>query len=150
MLFALDDDADAWGPIGVGEVGQSLVGWRRSHLQAQSAYSAAVRRWRPARYADVGLFSAIEADTVLVTSLRERYLMPLGQGQQAQRLMETLQAYFAARRNRKAAAAKLSISRQALSQRLSLIQERLGRFTSIDTVEMEIAVGLASTGHFDR
>ncbi len=130
--------------IALGEPGRGLGGWRLTHQQARAALPIALRGRRGLiRYADVALLASISRDDLLATSLRALYLAPLqherGGGEVAR---ETLRAYFAAGRNVSSAAASLGVSRRTVTNRLHVIEERLGRPLDSCTAEVEAALGL--------
>lgn len=116
-------------PLALGEPAHGLAGWRLTHRQAKAALPIALRRpKRLTRYADVALLASILRDDLLTTSLRGLYLAPLERerdGGEAAR--ETLRAYFATERNVSSAAALLGLNRHTVTNRLRLIEGRIGR-----------------------
>jgi DNA-binding PucR family transcriptional regulator len=107
-------------------------------------YFAAQRRPRIARYVDDALVTAMAKDEVLTASLRQIYLTPLEAGREGGAIdRETLRAYFAAGRNGRAAAAALSVSRQAVSTRLRSVEEKIGRPLLACATDLELALRLA-------
>jgi len=114
-------------PLGIGEPGEGLSGWRRSHEQARAAVSLAQPGSGGAvRYRDIALIAAAAKDPLLLASLREMYLAPLGEkGGRGTLLRETLRAYFAADGNSSSAAAALGVSRQTVSNRLQTVEKCL-------------------------
>lgn len=130
--------------LAVGEAGEELAGWRRSHRQALAALPVAVRGGaRQLHYADVALLAAALADVVLGETLRE-FLAPLESerdGGEATR--RTLNAYMEAGSNVSATAASLGVSRKTVTVRLRTIEERLGRPVEAYGPELQTAVRLA-------
>ena len=130
--------------VTVGEPGEGLAGWRFSHTQAKAALSVAERRGRSAlRYAEVALVASIVADDLVATSLRQLYLAPLAGARDGGKVArETLRAYFAAERNVSATAAKLGVDRRTVRNRLSAIEDLLGRSLADAATDLEIALRL--------
>lgn len=131
--------------LAVGEPGEGLPGWRLSHQQARAAWPMAQQGGETTvRYADVAVLASILQDGVLTESLRTLYLEPLETGRdRGETLRETLRAYFAADRSAASAAAVLGISRQAVSGRLRMVEERIGRPMGSCVTELEIALRIA-------
>jgi hypothetical protein len=134
--------------LAIGEPGKGLAGWRLSHRQAAAALPIALRSSQTfVRYADVALLASILQDELLSTSLRRLYLEPLEGGRDGgEALRETLRAYFAAERNVSSAAAALGVSRQAIGNRLRVIEERLDRRVGACATELEIALHVEDLG----
>jgi hypothetical protein len=130
--------------LAVGEPSRGLSGWRRTHLQAREAYPiASARPGRAIRYGEVALTASMRKDDLLTSSLHQIYLAPL----EAERdggvtARETLQAYFAADRNATSAAAALGVSRRTVTNRLRVVEDRLGRSLSEVGSELEAALRL--------
>jgi hypothetical protein len=128
----------------IGEPGEGLEGWRRSHRQAQAALPLLqTAETRVVRYRDVALVAAMLNDQLLASSLRQLYLEPLeavrGGGETAR---ETLRAYFALDRNVSSTAAALGIRRHTVTNRLRSIEHRLGRPLGECGVELEALLRL--------
>jgi len=132
----------------VGEPGEGLPGWRLSHKQARAAWPIAQRGGAVVvRYAEVAVLASILQDGLLTESLRTLYLEPLETGRDhGETLRKTLRAYFAAERSAASAGASLGISRQAVSRRLRMVEERIGRPMGSCVTELEIALRLAEFG----
>jgi hypothetical protein len=130
--------------LAVGEPGQRISGWRRSHLQASAALLIATRNpGRLTRYRDVALVTSIVQDELLADSLRELYLDPLLAGHaRGDALIETLRAYLAAGRNSASAAAALDVSRQTVNYRLRAVEEHIGRPLAACIAAVEAALEL--------
>ncbi|HEY3492756.1 MAG TPA: helix-turn-helix domain-containing protein [Solirubrobacterales bacterium] len=143
-LEALGREAPEGVFVTVGEPGEGLGGWRFSHLQAKAALPIAERRGEAVvRYADVALLAAIAADDLIATSLRGLYLTPLERARDGGKVArETLRAYFAAERNVSSTAAALGVDRRTVRNRLSAIEELLGRPIKGAEADLEIALRL--------
>lgn len=128
--------------LGLGEPGEGLIGWRRSHLQARAALPVARARAGVARYREVALLSAAMQDDLLATSLLELFVAPLEQEGEGTALRQTLSAYIAAERNVSSAAAGLGVSRHTVTTRLKAIEERLGHSIGSCGAPMEVALQL--------
>lgn len=128
--------------LAVGEPGEGIAGWRLSHRQARAAWPIAHRGSDPiVRYAEVALLTAILQDQLLVESLQKLYLEPLESDRDGgETLRKTLGAYFAAERSAASAAAILGVSRQAVSGRLRMIEERIGRPLGSCVTELDTAL----------
>lgn len=139
-------------PLSLGEVGEGLKGWRLAHEQAKAAFPIAIcDSGRAIRYADVALLASMIQDSLLATSLREIFLNPLASGRgDGSVLRETLRAYFATSRNGASAAATLGVSRQTVSNRLRVIEERIGRPLSGCAGEIEAALRLEEVGRISE
>lgn len=137
-------------PFGIGEVAQSLSGWRRTHNQAQAAASVAqLTSQAVRRYRDVALISAVSRDPLLLASLHNMYLAPLAQdGDRGKVLRATLRAYFDANRNASCAAAGLGVSRQTLSKRVALAEGHLGQAIGNQGDLLHAALQLEECGAF--
>jgi DNA-binding PucR family transcriptional regulator len=134
--------------LALGEQGTGVEGWRLSHRQAKAAMAVAQRGLgRVVRYADVALLASALRDDVLASSLRDIYLAPLGNERDGgATLRETLRAYFASGRNVSSAAAKLGVTRQTVSIRLRIVEERIDRSLNSCAAETEVALRLRDLG----
>lgn len=130
--------------LALGESGRGLSGWRLTHRQAQAVLPVARRTgsgW--VRYADAALLASFLQDDLLVSSLRERYLAPLaGERDGGSILRETLRAFFSADRNASSAAALLGVNRHTVTNRLRIVEERIGRSLTSAGAEIEAALRL--------
>jgi hypothetical protein len=135
--------------LAVGEPGKGLSGWRLSHRQARAAWPIARRGSDPVvRYVEVALLTATLQDQLLVESLQKLYLEPLEADRDGgETLRRTLRAYFAADRSAASAAASLGVSRQAVSGRLRLIEERIGRPLASCVTELDTALRMRQFHH---
>lgn len=125
-----------------GEPADGLPGWRLTHRQALAALPVARRRPdRVARYGTAALLTAVLQDDLHLRSLRQLFIAPIENERDGGRMaFETLRAYFAAERNAASAAAKLGISRQAVTKRLRMVEERLDRSVGSCAAGLEIAL----------
>lgn len=150
----VEDLAPAPWPLGLslalGEPERSLAGWRLTHRQAKAAAPIALRPLpRMVRYAEVALLSAALSDEVLASSLQRLYLDPLAHERDGgAALRQTLRAYFVADRHVSSTAAALGISRQTVSSRLRIIEERVCRSLDTCSPEMNTALRLEELGFF--
>jgi PucR C-terminal helix-turn-helix domain/GGDEF-like domain len=129
--------------ISLGEPSSGLPGWRRTHQQAEAAFTVVARDGSPARYAEVAVLASMARDHLLRASLREIYLAPLAEERDGGRALRgTLRAYFAADRNGASAAAALKVTRQTIGNRLQKVEDRLGRPLHACTSELEAALKL--------
>lgn len=134
--------------LAIGEPAQGRTGWRLTHRQAQAALPIAVRRPnRPIRYADVALIASALQDDLLVTSLRNLYLVPLSEEKdKGKTLRETLRAYLSNERNISSTAAALGVSRRTVANRLHTIETKLARPLSATLPGVEAALYLDEFG----
>ena len=138
-----------WSPqlvLTVGEATQGRAGWRFTHQQAQAALPIALGDSQGViRYADVALLASMLRDDLLRATLHDLYLVPLSRDRNGGSVLrQTLRAYFAAERNVSSAAAALGVSRQTISNRLQVVEERLDRPLNGCAAEIEAALRLES------
>jgi hypothetical protein len=137
-------------PLGIGEVGKGLSGWRRSHEQARAA--AGLSRPGPntaVRYRDVAMIAAVAKDPLATAYLVETYLAPLaGKVGRDVPLQETLRAYFAADGNASAAASALGVTRQTVSNRIGTVEKLLQHPLDQCADSLQVALTLEELGHF--
>jgi hypothetical protein len=140
----LDDKLPPRVSLALGEPGEGLGGWRRSHQQAKAALPIALRSGEAVvRYAEVALLASVLQDELLASSLREIYLKPLsGERDGGESLRRTMSAYFACERNSASAAATLGVTRQTVNNRLRTTEERIGRPLQHCAGELEAALWL--------
>jgi hypothetical protein len=131
--------------VAIGEPGPGREGWRLSHRQAYAAWPIALRGRRVCvRYADVALPAAVLKDSLLATSLRNLYILPLRSSRGGgETLLETLRAYLDADRNAASAAAALGVSRQTVVNRLRSSEGRLGRRLEDCAADLDVALQFA-------
>lgn len=130
--------------LAVGEPARGLAGWRLTHRQALAAMSVAAHGERAlTRYADVALLASAMQDELLATSLRQFYLEPLeAERDRGEVARETLRAYFAAEQNVSSTAAALGVKRHTVTNRLRVVEERIGGPLGACAPDLEIALRL--------
>jgi hypothetical protein len=130
--------------LALGESARGLAGWRLTHRQAQAVLPVARRAGSGyVRYADAALLASLLQDDLLAGSLRERYLAPLASERDGGvTLRETLRAFFTSDRNVSSAAALLGVNRHTVTNRLRLVEERIGRSLTTSGAEIEAALRL--------
>ncbi len=135
--------------LAIGEPGEGMDGWRRTHRQARAALPIALRSPKTlTRYADVALLASVIEDDLLAASLHQLYLVPLGAERDGgEALRQTLRAYFEAERNVSSTAAALGVNRQTVVNRLHAIEERFDRPLSNCAAEVEVALDLEDFGY---
>lgn len=134
--------------LALGEPERGVAGWRLTHRQARAALPIAQRPLaRLVRYADVALLAAALHDEVLASSLQRLYLDPLTYERDSGTcLRRTLRAYFYADRNVSSTAALLGVSRQTVSKRLRMVEQRVCRQLDACASEMDTALRLEELG----
>jgi GGDEF-like domain/PucR C-terminal helix-turn-helix domain len=129
--------------VAVGEPVFGLAGWRLSHRQARATLPIAQAGPEPVvRYADVALLASVFPNKLLVTSLRELYLVPLDQAQRGKVLRETLCTYFQAEESVSSTAILLNVKRHTVADRLRTIEELLERSLNTCATELKLALTL--------
>jgi len=138
-------DCPASARISLGEAASGPAGWDRTHREAAEALAVACRQNQTVvRYGQVHIFAGILSSELMKRSIEERYLFPLANANfRGRDLLTTLRAYFAANRNGKAAAARLRVSPQTVSNRLKQVEKRIGRPVASCGMELEAALLLA-------
>lgn len=136
---------EEWSPrvrMGIGEPADGLDGWRRSHREAAASILVAARISQPAvRYRLVALHAEVLRNSLLRSFLERTFLNPLESGRDGGLMLQAaLRAYFAANRNRSAAAHSLGVSRQTISKYLSQAEQRLGQPLHLCAAELEAAL----------
>jgi hypothetical protein len=130
--------------LAVGEPGKDQAGWRMTHLQARKAYEVALHDRSPfVRYRDVALIATVLHDDLLRGFLTESYLRPLSIERGGARGLETLKAYFGSGRSVSSTAAALGVTRQTVTNRLRVIEERIGGSLESRGAELEAALRLS-------
>ena len=117
-------------PIGLGEVGTGLEGFRRTRQQAADALRIAELSEATGitRYRDVALLAVLCADEARAQELVRVELGPLaGDDDVAIRLRETVRVYLAAGESKVATAQRLFIHEKTVKYRLTQAEELLGR-----------------------
>lgn len=128
--------------LAIGEPGEGVAGWRRTHDQARAALRVALSgRRKVVRYADVALVASALGDDLLTTSLRNLYLAPLqGTHDGGATAYETLRAYFHGDCNVASTASALGVKRHTVTNRLRRIEEQLSRTLRNCAAEVDLAM----------
>jgi len=127
----------------IGEPARGVSGWRLSHQQALATVPIAKLQSRPAvvHYANYALLASMVQDDLLIRSLKQIYLTPLDEERDGGgRLRQTLHAYVAADGHISSAAAALGVSRKTVSNRLGVVEERIGRPLMACAPDLEAAL----------
>lgn len=130
--------------LALGEPAHGLAGWRLTHRQAQAVLPIARREGCGCvRYAEAGLLASLLQDDLLTSSLQERYLAPISSERDGgETLRATLRAFFSSDRNVSSAAAMLGVTRHTVTNRLRIVEERIGRPLTSSGAEIEAALQL--------
>lgn len=130
--------------IALGDPGEAVEGFRRSHRQARDAHAVAVRSGAAlTRYDGVALESLVATDEGRARSFVARELRGLdGPDKRSRRLRATLRAYFATGQNAAAAAALLGVHDHTVAYRLRAVEEEIGRPVAARRAELETALRL--------
>lgn len=133
-----------------GRPGRGLVGFRRSHREAVDALRVAEIVRRPSStimfYDDVDIVSMCSVNPELSAQFIDDELGPLAANDPRTRLQRhTLEAFFAANSNYRAAAAALGVHHNTVRYRLDQAERVLGRGLGERRLALELALHLAST-----
>lgn len=131
--------------LAIGDKGDGVEGFRRTHRQAWNAYRIARESTDPITwYADVALLALTLKDPA---AAREFVLHELGaladRDERSEVLRDTLSAYFASGQNATAAAAALGVHDRTARYRIRTIEQRLGRSILARRDELGVALRLA-------
>jgi hypothetical protein len=138
-------------PIGLGDVGAGLDGFRRTRQQSADALRIGVLGDATGitRYRDVALLAVLCADESRARELARVELGPIaGDDEVATRLRETLRVYLAAGESQVATAQRLFIHEKTVKYRLTQAEELLGR--KISERRSELAAALMVHRAFER
>ncbi len=130
--------------LALGDPAEGLVGWRQTHRQALAVWPIAKRSEEsPVLYADAAMLASVLKDDLFASSLRERYLDPLASERDGgATLRATVRAFFSANRNVSSAAAALGVGRHAVTNRLRVVEEKIGQPLNSFGAEFEAALRL--------
>jgi PucR C-terminal helix-turn-helix domain len=130
--------------LALGESARGIAGWRLTHRQALAVLPVAKRSGSGrVQYADAALLASLLQDDLLIGSLQERYLVPLAAERDGgAALRETLRAFFSSNRNVSSAAALLGVNRNTVTNRLRVVEEKIGRSLTSSGAEIEAALRL--------
>lgn len=125
------------------------AGFRRTHREAQDARAVALRMPQPlTSYDDVALEALALVAGVRAQELVDHELRSLTETTaRAQRLRETLEAYFAAGQNATSAAAILGVNERTVHNRLRAIEDVVGQDVTRRRAEIEAALRFARVLH---
>jgi len=145
---AISRAASTWPPgyaLAIGERGEGIGGWRRTHRQAAAALPLARPASNPVvRYGEVAMLASVLQDDLLATSLRQLFIDPLEFGcRDGELARRTLRAYLEADRNVSSAAASLGIKRHTVTSRLREVESAIGRPLNECAAELELALDLS-------
>jgi hypothetical protein len=130
--------------LALGDPALGLAGWRLTLRQAQAVVAVAKRTGKGwVHYADDALLASVLQDDLLVGSLRERYLAPLASERDGGAMLRaTVRAFFSSGRNVSSAAAQLGVSRHTVSNRLRIVEDKIGRSLTSSAAEFEAVLRL--------
>ena len=133
---------------GQGRPGKGLDGFRRTHREAREALRVAQIAGSPAptltRFAQVELAALCSVDPEVCCDFVETELGQLAADTPpAQRLRETLRAFYDADSNFRATAARLGLHHNTIRYRLTQAEELLGRSIAERRLHLELALHLA-------
>jgi hypothetical protein len=135
--------------VGQGRPALGLDGFRSSHREALEALRVARQAGRAAttvtRYEDVELAALCSGEPSACRAFVAAELGPLAaETTDARRLRTTLEAFFDANSNFRAAAARLGIHHNTVRYRLEQAEAALGRSTAQRRLHLELALHLAA------
>jgi hypothetical protein len=133
---------------GIGRSSRGLAGFRRSLKEANEAARVAMLAppdTHVAAFQDCELDALCTVDPDAAREFVASTLGPLHQDEpQITRLRKTLEAYFAANSNFRAAAARLGVHHNTVRYRLEQVETLLGQPAQARRLELELALRLAS------
>ena len=128
--------------LGVGGEGRGAAGFRESHREATWAFRCSDEKQPRISYRDVALEDLALRDRDAAAAFAEAELAPILGNGRGEQLLETLDAYFAAGQNARAAAKELGVHHQTVAQRLAAVEELTGRSPAARRAELETALRL--------
>ncbi|ETW24741.1 PucR family transcriptional regulator [Mycobacterium gastri] len=136
--------------IAVGQPGQGLQGFRRSHIEASHARRVASlagpRLGSLTRYRDVAVAALASADPEHAASFVGRVLGRLADDDEATyRVAMTLSVYLQENRSRARSAKRLTVHPNTVSYRVDQAESILGRSIDTDTLDLVVALALLPT-----
>jgi hypothetical protein len=132
--------------VAVGQPHERIGGFRLTHRLAQAARLVARHRPQPqrvTRYTDVALEAHVLQDSMLTSSLVTTYIEPLEDDRHGAALLDTLRAFYGARRNIATAAVRMGVGRHTVERRLRRIETVLGCQLDACHAQVEIALKVA-------
>jgi hypothetical protein len=143
-------DLESGGGIALGEPGQGIEGFRRSHRQAQLARAAADLRGRPeiTRYRDVALVALLQHCDVATSHAFVEYELAglLGSDPRSTELRRTLELHLAHGQRTGATGEAVGIDRHTVRERLDEVERRLGTPIQQRSGELHAALLLLGAG----
>ncbi|MFI6729037.1 hypothetical protein NRF20_08900 [Streptomyces sp. R-74717] len=132
------------GRLGTGGSGKGVLGFRQSHLEAQSAYRVCERTGRRnAHFPEVAPEAIGLADLDVARGLVHRHLGQLVGGDSRQsELRKTLEVYLASRHSARSAAVKLGLTERTVANRMQAVRALLPPDTELSSVELALALRL--------
>jgi len=130
--------------LALGDPAVGIAGWRQTHRQAQAVFPIAKRSDESyVHYPDAAMLASVLQDDLFAAALRERYLAPLASERDGgATLRATVRAFFSANRNVSSAAAALGVGRHAVTNRLRIVEEKIGQPLTVAGAEFEAALRL--------
>jgi hypothetical protein len=129
--------------IAVGNPGEGVAGFRRTHRQAGEAHVVAKRRPQPLTlYSDVALEAFALRDEPAAREFVAHALRTLSANGERGNLIDTLRAYFTAGQNASSAAAALGVHEHTVARRIHKVEQRLGCSLNQRRGELELALRL--------
>ncbi|MFI7612721.1 hypothetical protein ACIBP6_15985 [Nonomuraea terrae] len=139
---ALERPGRGW--LGIGEPGDGVAGFRRSHTEARAAYR--VSQWTgavAARFGEVSVESIGLADVDVARAVVHRHLGRLAtEGNREDALRHTLEVYLASQQITRHAAAKLGLTERAVANRLQAVRRLLPPDAQLSSPELALALRL--------
>jgi hypothetical protein len=133
------------GGLAFGEPASGGEGFRASHRQARQAQTVATQLGLShVRFANVAIESLALRDEAAAREFVARELGPLEDSRDANKLCETLRAYFATALNAASAAAALGINDRTVAYRIKVIEEHIGYPLHQRRLELETALRLSA------
>ena len=129
--------------VALGEPGSGPEGFRLSHGQALRARQVGqLLRRGVTRFRSVAFEAVMLQDERAARAFVESELAPLGDDKSAEKLKETLRAYFAVGLNASAAGALLGVHERTVGYRLRVVEEALSATLNDRRLEIEAALRL--------
>ena len=143
-------DEEAAVRVGIGQPGDGVEGFRRSHREAMEARRVGMLAGRPpgsvTRYREVALAAMATADLEQARNFTERQLGPLAAGDETStRLRATLLAYLDEGASHGRAANRLGIHENTVRYRVRQAEDLLERSVGSADLDFRVALALAAT-----
>ncbi|PXY19354.1 PucR family transcriptional regulator [Prauserella muralis] len=133
--------------LALGEPGQGLDGFRRTHRQAQRVHALALAAGahcdRALTFREVGAMALMTSDLAAARNWVADTLGPLAaDDEQHERLRDTLRVFLATGGSYTAAASRLTMHKNSVQYRIRKAEELLGRPVSENRLDTELALRL--------